>query len=160
MRILDRVVAGVFAAFVAALAVVAVIEIVYAAVGDGPYFVVDWPVARDAFIRNNWSDTGPLVFGGVVAAVGLLVCLVALRPGLSGRLPATPFDGRAGIGTRTSADEGTTKSATTTFVRRRNLAHALRRAAESVDGVTQATVRIGRRRVTTRVSLRPRTSDT
>ena len=165
MRILDRAAAVLLAALVAAVGVVAVIEIVYAAVGDGTYFVVDWPAAVDALDRNSWSETGPKIFGGVTVALGVALCAVGLRHGRSGRLPVRALDPSLGSPRTTSTSNTTTRTTrttdttrTVTFVRRRNLARALRRAAESVDGVTSARVRFGRRRVKILVSLRPRTS--
>jgi hypothetical protein len=128
MRVLCRVVAGLLAAALAAAGVITVVEIVAAAAGHGPV-VVDWPAAVEATTRNTWSDTGPKVFGAVLAAVGfVLAVLGGQRPG------PRPFV------LAPAADPGTA-----TFVSRRGVGQALREAALSVDGVVDAKVRVGTR---------------
>jgi hypothetical protein len=134
MRVLDRIVAGVLAAAVAAAGVITVIEVVAAATGHGPV-LVDWPSAVDATARNTFSDAGPKVFGAVLAGLGIIMTVLgARRPGPKLFALAPSRDPR-----------------TTTFVSRRGVGRALREAAMSVDGVVDAEVGVRMRRRRARI---------
>lgn len=110
--------AGAFAAIVA----------VQVLLGERPWLSYDW--AARSLHDIAWRDTVVLIAGIVVAVVGLVVLLAALLPG---RLTVFPLrDNDSGL------DSGAS---------RRSFLGTLRTAAASVDGVSSARLRLGRRKV-------------
>lgn len=104
------------------------------ATGRTPLLPYDALVSR--LHDTTWSATEVAVAGGIAAAVGLVLLLVAVLPGRA----------------RTVAlDHHTTVSV-------RGLRNALRSAAR-VDGVESAAVKVGRRRVKTVVRTRRSVAD-
>lgn len=79
------------------------------------------------------ADVAFLVLAGVLALAGLVLVLVALRPGTPTVLPLAGRDGPDG-------------TATDTGITRRSLDRALTDAATGVDGVARATVSSTRRK--------------
>jgi hypothetical protein len=140
VRAVNRVVAGVLAAALAAAGVLTLIEMIEAALGHPPA-VVDWPAWVAAMARNTWSDAGPRIVGGVLAMVGLVLVFLGLWPGTPERFVLVGSSPR-----------------TATFVSRRAIVRVLRGTALAVDGVTRAAVRVRRRQVTVRLRVRPRTA--
>jgi|GEM_PF-4995952 len=145
-----RVVSAVLAAVLAAAGVIALIEIVHAALGPG-WLVVDWPAITRVLARNDWASTGARVAGAILAPVGLALLVLVLgwyAPGRPRWLPA-------GSRPRATGASRYLLPSTSAFVSRRGGARAARDRLLDVDGVRSARVRIGRRRVRAAVRLRP-----
>ncbi|WP_131745297.1 DUF6286 domain-containing protein [Frankia sp. Cppng1_Ct_nod] len=140
MRVTNRIVAALLAAAIAAVGVIAIVEMVNAAL-DESYSIIDWPSAVGAMTRNAWSDTGPTVLGAVLSAVGVVLLLLGLRRGRVSWFVVRP-----------------SSAGTATFASRSGISRSLRDAATDVDGVTHATVRVRRRTAKVKVDLRPRTA--
>lgn len=134
MRAFNRIVSLVLAAAIVVAGVLAVIEIIAAAFDDDPVIVKWHGLVRD-LATNQWKTAGPRTAAVVLILVGLLLLLFALRRGK----PTT-----IALSTRASDVEMTTT--------RRSLQRALSVSATAVDGITEARVRVTRRKVVVRGS--------
>ncbi|ANZ39083.1 hypothetical protein BBK82_26415 [Lentzea guizhouensis] len=103
------------------------------ALGETP--LVSYSAVAGTLHETSWAAREVLIFGAVVAAVGLLLVLVSVVPG---RARTAPLDER-------------------TSISRRGLRNAVRAAAR-VDGVESASVRVARSRV--KASVRTRRTNT
>ncbi len=138
MRLTNRIVAALLAAVLAAAGVIAIVEMVNAAMDNG-YAVVNWRSAVNIMARNTWSDTGPTVLAVVLIIVGVVLLTLGIRRGPAEWLPLRPIS----IGTRS-------------FVSRSGLSRSLGSAVTEVDGVSRAKVRLRQRTATIMVELHPR----
>ncbi|WP_239372269.1 DUF6286 domain-containing protein [Frankia sp. Cj5] len=138
MRVTNRIVAALLAAVIAAVGVIAIIEMVSAALDDG-YAIVDWQSITAAMARNTWSDTGPTVLGVILGAGGILLLVLGLRRGRLQWFAVRP-----------------SPTGTATFAAGRGIARALASAAEDIDGVTRAKVRLRRRTAKVTIESSPR----
>ncbi|WP_322756391.1 DUF6286 domain-containing protein [Frankia sp. Cas3] len=138
MRVTNRIVAALLAAAIAAAGVVAIVEMVNAAFGSG-YAIVDWRAAAGAMARNSWSDTGPAVLGVMLGVVGVLLLVLGLRRGRLEWFTVQP-----------------SLAGTSTFAAGRGVGRALASAAEDVDGVSRAKVRLRRRTARVKIEFHPR----
>lgn len=93
--------------------------------------LISYHSVADALHSTRWSDTTTLIAGGACALLGLLLLLAALLPGKPTVLPLTG-----------DLDAGIT---------RRSLRHALQNTASSVDGVSRARLKLGRRGIVARI---------
>jgi hypothetical protein len=129
MRAFNRILCILLAIAIAVAGVLTVIEVIAAAVDHDP-IVVKWHGLVDDLATNEWKTAGPRVAAIVLIVVGLLLLLFALRRGK----PAT-------IALTTQVPE---LDLTTT---RRSLQRSLATSASSVDGITDASVKVKRRKV-------------
>ncbi|MFP5019325.1 DUF6286 domain-containing protein [Pseudonocardia phyllosphaerae] len=126
------------AAILVALAVLVVCVLVV--VGSVQLLLAQAPVLPFGTLADGVAATSPadplaLVAGAVVALVGLVLLVVALRPGRPTVLPLAPVDDDGGVAAG---------------VTRRSLEKALADAADGVDGIGRASATSGRRRATVR----------
>ena len=131
-RLLTLVVSVAFVVFGVVLAV----EVVAKLFGLSPV-LVDWTGAVRAGRTDEWSSVSVRVLASAVTAVGLLLLLAQLKPRRIDRL---------GVGT----DDPHTDAAVT----RAGVRTALRLAAEGVDGISAAKVKLRRRRAKVIASTR------
>jgi hypothetical protein len=97
-------------------------------------------VSLPALSATRWTDPVPVVVAVVVAALGLVLLFVAVWPG---KVRIIPLAGPLPAGAARHTYRG-----------------ALRAAASTVDGVTDARVRLRRQRVLVRISTqRPEVAD-
>jgi hypothetical protein len=134
MRAFNRILCTLLAVAIAIAGVLTVIEVIAAATDNDPV-VVKWHGLVKALATNKWKTAGPRVTAIVLILVGLLLLLCALRRGK----PAT-------VALTTNASD---VDMTTT---RRSLQRSLGNAAEAVDGIASATVRVKRRKVSVSAS--------
>src|SRR3954451_19587762 len=130
MRAFNRILCVLLAIAIAAAGVLTVIEVIAAAAGKDPVFV-KWHGLVTNLTDNEWKTAGPRVAGIILIVVGLLLLLFALRRGK----PST-------IALTTQVPD---LDLTTT---RRSLQRSLGTSATAVDGITDASVRVTRRKVT------------
>ena len=128
MRILNRLLTLVISVALIAFGVLLAVEVVGAMVGTQP-LLVDWTRAYRAGRGHSWNSNAVRIVASAVTAGGLLLLLAQLKPRRISRL-----------GVRT--DDQNTDAAVT----RAGVQGALKRAAESVDGISAANVKLGRRR--------------
>ncbi|MGX5653597.1 DUF6286 domain-containing protein [Geodermatophilus nigrescens] len=141
MRALNRALAVLLALVLLVGGLLAVVEIVLAAL-DRPHLLV--PHERwSAWLREQTFTTGVVraVLVGLVV-LGLLLLVAGLRRGRPGRVP---------LAARTDGVHVTAS--------RRGLERALARAARRADGVTDARVRAGRRSVRVRAETALRAAE-
>ncbi|WP_351224480.1 DUF6286 domain-containing protein [Streptomyces sp. NPDC002133] len=112
----------------AACVLVAIVAI-QLAIGRTP--IISYRSVTGTLHSIHWNDTAPLIAGGTCALLGLLLLLAALLPGRPTVLPLTG-----------DMDAGVT---------RRSLRHALQNTAATVDGVTRAKLKLGRRTIVARI---------
>lgn len=129
MRAFNRILCTLLAVAIAAAGVLTVIEVIAAATGSDPV-VVKWRGLTDDLTSTQWKDVGPRIAAAVLIVVGLLLLLFALRRGK----PAT-------VGLTTNASD---VDLTTT---RRSLQRSLSATATGVDGISDAAVKVKRRKV-------------
>ncbi|MFC4856868.1 DUF6286 domain-containing protein [Actinophytocola glycyrrhizae] len=120
--------ATVVALVLCAAGVLAAVVAIQSLLGERPWVSYDW--AARTLYDTRWQDTAVLIAGIVVAVLGLLVLTAALLPGKPTVLPLRDDDSELDTGAS-----------------RRGLLGTLRAAAASVDGVSSARLRLGRRRV-------------
>ncbi len=134
----NRVLAVLFAVALTAVGVLVPVEVVRAALGMR-HWLLPWENVTADLSKNSWQ-AGPVraVLIGI-AVVGLLLLFAQLKPRRPSALPLSPLT--AGVHASTT---------------RRSLRPALQRAASEVDGVSDAQVKVGRRKVkvTARAHLR------
>ncbi|WP_131769468.1 DUF6286 domain-containing protein [Candidatus Protofrankia californiensis] len=140
MRLTNRIVAALLAAVLAAAGVIAIVEMVNAALDNG-YAIVDWRSAVDVMARNTWSDTGPTVLAVVLIIAGVLLLTLGIRRGPAEWLALRPIS-----------------TGTWGFVSRSGLSRSLGSAVTEVDDVSRAKVHLRRRTATIMVELHPRSS--
>lgn len=129
MRAFNRILCVLLAVAIAVAGVLTVIEVIAAATDHDPV-VVKWRGLVNDLASNEWKTGGPRVAAIVLIVVGLLLLLFALRRGK----PAT-----VALTTRASDVDLTTT--------RRSLQRSLATSASNVDGITDATVKVKRRKV-------------
>jgi hypothetical protein len=117
------------AALLAAAAIILAAEVVGGLLGRPPGVL---PVAQLARLGRNlhWDDMLVLAVASFLAALGLLLLLLALRPGRLRAIPLRSQDPNVVLG-----------------IARPDLRRYLTRSAEGVDGVDRARVKVGRHRV-------------
>ena len=123
---------------VLAVCVLVVVAVVQSLLGRQPFVTLPQLLAVSG--GQTWSSATTITVAIVVAVLGLILLVVALRPGTPTVLPLarlTDHDGSP------IADAG---------VRRKTLAKDLTTAVSTVSGVTSATVQTGRRAVTARIT--------
>ncbi|MEJ8279665.1 DUF6286 domain-containing protein [Pseudonocardia spirodelae] len=121
--------AGIVALVLLALCALVAVAVVQLMLGQQP--VVDLAGLNALVAGLTGADLPVLIASGVVALLGLVLVVVALRPGTPTVLPLAPADGAERL------DTGIT---------RRSLNRALSDAATGVDGVTKASVKSSGRR--------------
>lgn len=139
MRTVNRLLTVLVSLALVAFGVVLAVEVVVALVGADP-LLVNWRGAYRAGRRDSWDSAAVRLLASALTATGLLLLLAQLKPRRISRLPV-------------STDDRYTDAALT----RAAVRSALRRAAEEVDGISAATVKVGRRRAT--VVARTRASE-
>ncbi|NUR52381.1 MAG: alkaline shock response membrane anchor protein AmaP [Hamadaea sp.] len=135
-KIVNRLLGIVVALALIAVSVVAIIEVVAAAVGARPV-LVDWPSALDWARRTRWDDTALKATGLLLALAGIALLLFELWPSRVRRLPVDSPDANMDAA-----------------VTRRGLAQDMTAAAGEVDGVTPERVKVGRNRIRVLASAR------
>lgn len=131
--------AALVAAVLLAIAVLFAVAVVQSLLGQVPFVNLDRLLALGS--TQRWDSAGTIGVAIVIALLGLILLVAALRPGAPTVLPlgrATDSDGRP------AAEAG---------VRRRSLATDLAATAAAVPGVTDASVTAGRNRITARVRV-------
>lgn len=128
MKTLNRLLTLLVSLALVAFGVVLAVEVGAALVGAQPV-LVDWTGAYQAGRTDSWSSTSVRILAAAVTAVGLLLLIAQLKPRRVSRLAV-------------SADDPCTDAAVT----RAGVRGALKRAAENVDGISAAKVKLGRRR--------------
>jgi hypothetical protein len=120
------------AALLAAAAIILTVEVVGALVGRPPGVL---PVVDLARLGRSlrWDDVLVLAVASLLAALGLLLLLLALRPGRLRAIPLRSDDANMVLG-----------------IARPDLRRYVARAAEDVDGVDRARVRVRGRRIRVR----------
>lgn len=120
------------AALLTAAAVILAVEVIGALVGRPPGLL---PVADLARLGQNlrWDDVLVLAVASLLSALGLLLLLLALRPGRLRAIPLRSDDANVLLG-----------------IARSDLRRYVARAAQSVDGVDRARVKVRRGRVRVR----------
>lgn len=129
MRAFNRILCVLLAVAIAVAGVLTVIEVVAAATDNEPV-LVKWNGLVEDLTSTQWKDVAARIAAGILIAVGLLLLLFALRRGK----PAT-------VGLRTGASD---VDMTTT---RRSLQRSLATSATTVDGISDAKVKVKRRKV-------------
>ncbi|ALE86112.1 DUF6286 domain-containing protein [Pseudonocardia sp. HH130629-09] len=125
--------AGIVALVLLALCVVVAVAVVQLLLGQQP--ILDFGLLGSTVAGYTGADVPVLVASGVVALVGLVLVVVALRPGTPTVFPL------ASAGGAEKLDSGIT---------RRSLNRSLADAATDVDGITKASVKnTGRRAAVT-----------
>lgn len=120
-------------AVLVAVAAIAATEVIAALVGS-PVRLLPYQQAAAYAEGARWSDPSVRAASAVLAGIGLVLISLALVPGRSRWLPLRTDTPELVVGLSPAA-----------------LRRALSTAAEEVDGVREARVRVGRRRVTVRV---------
>ena len=136
MRVLERFLSLLLALALVAGSVVLVLEVVWALSGRAP-LLVPWGDAYDTGTRTAWESPDARLLSSALLAVGVVLLAVALKPRRVPRLAmqaATP-----------AVDAGIT---------RRSLRTHLLHAATRVDGISGATAKVGRRKVSVRATSR------
>lgn len=129
MRVLDRVLAVVLAALLFVAGALTVLEVAWAAIGKRGQLLAPYETWADYLRTHTWSS-GPVVAGCVVVAlVGLVLLLEELKPRRPGLLAVHSDDETLTVG-----------------LARRSLSRGLATAAADVDGISEASAIIGKRR--------------
>jgi hypothetical protein len=129
MRAFNRILCVILAVAIAAAGILTVIEVIAAATDNEPV-IVKWHGTVGDLASNEWKTAGPRVVAIVLILVGLLLLLFALRRGK----PAT-----VALSTEAPSVDMTTT--------RRSLQRSLATTATSVDGITDASVKVKRRTI-------------
>ena len=138
MKTLNRLLTLLLSVALITFGVVLAVEVVGALFGSHP-LLVDWRGAYRAGRSDRWDSAIVRVLASAVAVVGLLLLLAQLKPRRISRLVV-------------SSDDPHTHAAVT----RAGVHSALRRAAEDVDGISTAKVKITRRSAKVVASSRAR----
>jgi hypothetical protein len=138
----NRIVAALLAAALSAAGVIAVVEIIYAALDREPA-VVDWRPLANALARNEFHDLGPRIAAGGIILAGAVLLVLGLWRGRPATLPLR-------------SDAPHVEASTS----RRSLQQALRATVLATAGVSAAKVRVGRHHASVRAtSLLPAEAD-
>lgn len=127
MKTFNRLLTLLLSVALIAFGVVLAVEVVGALFGSHP-LLIDWRGAYRAGRSDRWDSAFVRVLACAVAAVGLLLLLAQLKPRRISRLTV-------------SSDDPHTDAALT----RDGVRSSLRKAAEDVDGISAAKVKISRR---------------
>lgn len=130
MRLLNRPLALLLAAALAATGIIIAIEVIAFAVG-AKHVVVPWPSWQHWASTTHWNRAVIKVWAVILIVVGLIFLLSQLKPRRVTRLSLT------------SSDDHTDAAIT-----RKGLAGAVRAAVLDVDGIAKADTVAARRRVT------------
>jgi len=136
MRVTTRLVSAVAAALLTVAAVVALIELLLAALGRTPW-VVDWRSLETFGQEHSWDDAAVRLIALALGAIGMALLVAALR-----RRPAVTLDSHLGT------------ELTDVSVRRRPLEALVDEVARSVDGVADATSHWNGHAITVHVTTR------
>jgi hypothetical protein len=128
MRLVNRPLALILAAALAAAAVLVIIEVIAFAIQHRP-LVLPWTTWYRWAGRTHWDQLVIAFWSGVLIVVGLAILALELKPPRVTRLRLRPID-----------------QATDAAVTRRGLAGALRASATGVDGISAAAVSVHRHR--------------
>lgn len=142
MRILNRLLAALLSLALIVAGVLVVLEVVVHRLGRRPA-VVDWPHLYDWALRTPWQQGSVRVSCILLALLGLLLLVAELKPGRPSRLAAR-------------------SEATDAAYTRRGVAATVRSAVTDVDGISSASVSVGRRKVkvaATTAGLQPFTAE-
>lgn len=131
--------ATIVAVLLLALCVLVVVAVAQSLLGQTPILTLDQLLAVTS--GQRWNSGGTVAVAVLLAVLGLVLVIAALRPGKPTVVPLTRMDYPDG---RSGADAG---------VRRRSLATDLATTAGSVAGVTAADVSARRSRITARVRV-------
>jgi len=127
MRTLNRLLTLLVSVALITFGLVLALEVAVAVFGAHPA-LLDWRPAYRAGRSDTWDSTAVRVLAGSLALAGLILLLIELKPRRVRRL-------------RVGSQDPNTDAALT----RAGLRSALRRAAEDVDGITKASVKLSRR---------------
>jgi len=142
MRLVNRLLAALLSLALIVAGVLVVVEVVAQRLGRDPV-IVDWPRLYDWLGRTPWQQGSVRVACILLAIAGLALLAAELRRSKPSRL---------------AARSDTTDAAYT----RRGVAGTIRSAVSAVDGISSATVSVGRRRVkvaATTAGLQPFTAE-
>ena len=128
MRLLNRPLAFILAAALAAASIIVIIEVTAFHVNSGP-LLLHWTTWYHWAAKTHWDQLVVQVWSAILIVAGALILALELKPPRVTRLPL-----------RSAHD------ATDAAVTRRGLAGTLRAAATGVDGISSAAVRVRRRR--------------
>jgi hypothetical protein len=128
MRLLNRPLAFILAAALAAASIIVIIEVIVFATHARPA-VVPWPTWYHWAEATRWDMLVVRVWSAILIAVGVLLLALELKPRRITRLSLHSVN-----------------DATDAALTRSGLAGTLRGAATSIDGITGATVTVRRRR--------------
>ena len=141
MRLLNRPLAFILAAALAAASIIVMIEVTAFHFNSGP-LLLHWTTWYHWAGKTHWDQLVVQVWSAILIVAGALILALELKPPRVTRLPLRSGD-----------------DATDAAVTRRGLAGTLRAAATGVDGISSAAVRVRRRRArVTAVSGRPGTA--
>lgn len=140
MRIFDRIAAIILSIVLFGLGILTTVEVIWTkGLGHTNHLVLPYASTNRYLHQHVWDSTPVRVISAVVAAVGLILLLLELKPR------------RPGILTMAGSTAGVV-----TGISRRSLGHTLSRAATSVPGVAEAKTRVGRSRARVRARTRLR----
>jgi hypothetical protein len=128
MRLLNRPLAFILAAALAAAGIIVIIEVTALHFNSGP-LLLHWTTWYHWAAKTHWDQLVVQVWSAILIVAGALILALELKPPRVTRLPL-----------RSAHD------ATDAAVTRRGLAGTLRAAATGVDGISSAAVRVRRRR--------------
>ena len=128
MRLLNRPLAFILAAALAAASVILIVEVIEFAVGSGPV-IVHWTTWYHWANTTKWNAQVIRIWSAILIVIGVLILALELKPRRITRL-------------RLRSDNEATDAALT----RGGLAGTLRAAANGIDGIRDADVIVRRRR--------------
>jgi Family of unknown function (DUF6286) len=128
MRLINRPLALILAAALLAASIIAIVEVAAHALHAGPV-IVHWTTWYHWSQKTRWNALVVTVWSVILIIAGVIVLAPQLKPRRITRL-------------RLRSDDKATDAAMT----RTGLAGALRTAAQDVDGISKAAIRVGRRR--------------
>jgi Family of unknown function (DUF6286) len=128
MRLLNRPLALVLAAALAAAGIIVIIEVVAVHLNHSP-LLLHWTTWYRWAARTRWNQLVVQVWSAILIVIGALILALELKPRRVTRLPLRSSD-----------------DATDAAVTRGGLAGTLRAAATGVDGISSAAVTVRRRR--------------
>ena len=128
MRLINRPLALILAAALAAASIILIVEVVAHAVHASPV-IVHWPTWYKWAGRTHWNALVITIWSIILIIAGVLVLAPQLKPRRVTRL-------------KLRSDDKATDAAMT----RGGLAGALRAAALDIDGISKAAIRVRRRR--------------
>ncbi|MEO7262619.1 MAG: DUF6286 domain-containing protein [Jatrophihabitantaceae bacterium] len=142
MRLLNRLLAALLSLALIVAGVLVVVEVIMQRLGRRPA-ILDWPRLYDWASRTPWQQGSVRVACILLAVIGLLLLAVELKRSRPSRLVVR-------------------SSATDAAYTRRGVAATIRSAVSDVDGISSASVSVGRRTVkvaATTAGLQPFTAE-